>query len=542
MAPRRRRRPPAAAASLALALLAGCGEEPAHAADPSVSGAGRSAGLSAQEPPALAGAPSAAAPAASDPRRHALQAPIAAAIERRVAEAARISRGVAGPGNVRVAVHVVLPRGGIELASIDAERPMRPASNAKLLTTAAALALLGAEGEFVTPLEAGGPLADGVLRGDLVVRASGDPFWDPGGRGRVEGRLAEAARTLAARGLRRITGDLVLDEGLFADPAPAPGWPAEDQHWTEYCALASGLTLHAGVLVAEVTATRPGEAARLELHPSPTGLPERLGVTTGPRGARLDVRVGATPTAVTVRGTVPAGQGTYRAEFRHPQPATLFGAVLAGALRDAGIRLEGEVVRRRGVPLGERLLELRTPLASLLAPINAESRNGVADQLLVALGQALGEEGSRAGGSAVVARALERLGVSSRGLVQVDGSGLSRDNRASARQITALLAAVLERGGAEADAFRASLAVMGERGTLEERLAGTPAAGRVSAKTGWIAGTSALSGLARTLGGPELAFSILVEYPAAAGGLNRSCFKPLQDEIASLLVEAQVGP
>lgn len=538
MAPCRRRRPSAAAA-LALAGLAagaGCsGEEARAALPPQVSAA--PAAPTASLPPAtstLSVVSSVHAP------RRALQAPIEGVLARWRAEAARQSGGRAAPGDVRVGLHVLDPRSGAELAAIEADRPLRTASNMKLVTTAAALNLLGAEAEFVTPFEANGTLAAGVLTGDLVVRASGDPFWDPAGDGRVEDRLRAAAEALMARGLRRVTGALVLDEGRFVDPAPAPGWPGESQHWAEYCALASGLTLNAGVLVADVTSTADGQAARIAIHPAPTGLESRCGVTTG-RGSPLDVLVGATPAALTVKGTIPEGHGTFRAEFRHPDPTGLFGAVLEQELRAAGIRVEGGVVRRRGVPSGERLHELRTPLRDVLDPINSDSRNSVADQLLLALGQALGDEGSRTGGSAVVARALEELGVSSQGLVQVDGSGLSRDNHASARQIVTLLAAVVSPGGAEAETFRNSLAVMGERGTLAERLVGTPAAGRVFAKTGWIAGTSALSGVARTLRGRELVFSILIEYPPELGGLNRSCFKPLQDELALLLVAAEEG-
>jgi D-alanyl-D-alanine carboxypeptidase/D-alanyl-D-alanine-endopeptidase (penicillin-binding protein 4) len=133
-----------------------------------------------------------------------------------------------------------------------------------------------------------------------------------------------------------------------------------------------------------------------------------------------------------------------------------------------------------------------------------------------------------------VREALEELGVDPAGLVQVDGSGLSRENRARAEQLVALLEAVLRGDPASADAFLSSLAVAGETGTLEDRMGGI--AGRVRAKTGWIAGASALSGFASTDGGETIAFSILVEYPMV-GGLNTSCWKPMQDGICKVLVE-----
>ena len=121
--------------------------------------------------------------------------------------------------------------------------------------------------------------------------------------------------------------------------------------------------------------------------------------------------------------------------------------------------------------------------------------------------------------------------------MQTDGSGLSRDNRVSARQLGSLLTAVLDLDPNTAELYRDSLAVGGQSGTLAERFRGTPTAGRVHAKTGWIRGTSALGGFVDALDGRQLVFSILVEYPAAAGGLNTHCFKPMQDELVRILAE-----
>jgi D-alanyl-D-alanine carboxypeptidase/D-alanyl-D-alanine-endopeptidase (penicillin-binding protein 4) len=255
------------------------------------------------------------------------------------------------------------------------------------------------------------------------------------------------------------------------------------------------------------------------VHPSPHGLRAAYGVKTTASG-KLDVRVGATRTTVTVKGEVPKKVGNYTAEFSHPDPVGLFSSVLMAKLGEAGITVDGGVRRARDVPAGTVLASLRSPVADALGPINAESRNGVADQLFLALGGTVAGAATRDGGHEATGMALARLGVPSEGLVQVDGSGLSRDNRVSAEQITALLAAVLGGDPRSARPFRESLAVMGESGTLDDRLVGEPAAGRVSAKTGWFAGASALSGVARTADGRELVFSILVEYPSKAGGLN----------------------
>ena len=130
---------------------------------------------------------------------------------------------------------------------------------------------------------------------------------------------------------------------------------------------------------------------------------------------------------------------------------------------------------------------------------------------------------------------MQRLGLELEGFAQADGSGLSRDNRVSPELIGELLGAAMELDSDRRHAFLSSLALMGESGTLESRMRSTPAQGRVRAKSGWIRGASALSGLATTLEGREVVFSILVDYPIASG-LNTRVFKPLQEAIVDALV------
>lgn len=519
-------------AALFLALLAGCGGQ-ASAEVLASDGAGL-----AGRAPTVAAAP-APARAAEDPTRAARSAKLTAEARQLVArfiEKARVeSKGKAHGNNVRVAVCLRELGAEAELVALRADAPQVPASNLKLVTTAAALILLGPGAEWVTPFESSARLVDGVLAGELVLRAAGDPLCDPAGDGAAERRVRAAVRALAEAGVRRIAGDLVLDEGDFAAPAPGPSWPDPSQRWAEYCALAGGFSVNGGVLHARVRAGAVGKNAELAVFPRAHGLESAYGVKTV-AGAAVDVRVGATATTATVKGTIGASLGEYEAEFAHPDPVLLFGAVLRDALRAEGITLDGALVRRRGSARGKPLAELRSPLAECLAPINAESRNSIADQLFFSLGHAVSGQGTRAGGAQAVAQALARLGVPREDLVQVDGSGLSRDNRVSARAVTALLERVLGADPAAARLYRDSLAVMGRKGTLEERLRGTAAEGRVFAKTGWISGVSTLSGYLAPAQGEPKVFSILIEYPSELGGLNTSAWKPLQDELVLLFL------
>lgn len=543
MADRQRAQAPARAAVaglLALVLGAACSGELTHsvAAGDALRAAapeGLQAAARVVPPPASVPAPTPPSAEASA-RSAALSARFRERIAHWTAEARKLSKGAATSANVRVAVCVRELGSAAELVALRADEPQPPASNMKLATTAAALILLGPGARWVTPFEAVGTLEQGTLRGDLVARAAGDPLFDPRGHGAIETRLGELARALRAAGLERIEGDLVLDEGTFADPAPGPAWPDPAQYWTEYCALAGGFSANGGVLHADVRAGAVGASAALAVHPSPHGLKTSYDVRTT-AGAKVDVRVGATASTATVRGTLGQGVGEYEAEFAHPDPVALFGALCVAALREEGIALAGGVRRTRDVPRGKWLAELRSPLADSLEAINSDSRNGVADQLYLSLGHAVTGQGTRAGGARAVALALERLGVSAGGLRQVDGSGLSRDDRVTARALCALLERVLGADPESARLYRESLAVMGEKGTLEERLRGTRAEGRVFAKTGWIAGVSALSGYAAPEQGSPCVFSILIEYPSEIGGLNTSCFKKLQDELVLLLFQ-----
>lgn len=447
-----------------------------------------------------------------------------------------LTHGKVRASQVRVAVDVrELGAGGEAELAIDADRAQPPASNMKLVTSAAALVLLGADWSFETVVEGSGPLADGRLDGDLVVRAGADPLYDPRADGSVDQLLEPLIEELRARGLRAVQGDLVLDEGDYEAPVAPEGWPDEGQRWSEYCALAGGFSANRGCLTALVRPGAAGRSARVAVEPRNHGLPASIDVDTVARGklvVRLDARSKA---GVRVQGSIPRSVERWSDSFAHPDPVALFGSALRGALEAAEIRVHGSVRRERGATGGEVLARLRTPLSTVLTPINTDSNNGVADQLFLALGHAAGGAGTRAAAAQATRRAVERLGVPAEGLTQVDGSGLSRANRATARQIAALLAAVLEMEPHASELYRGSLAIAGESGTLEDRMLSVDLRGRVQAKTGFIAGVSALSGVAESAAGPQYVFSILVQYPPH-DGLNSSCWKDLQDELCALLV------
>jgi D-alanyl-D-alanine carboxypeptidase/D-alanyl-D-alanine-endopeptidase (penicillin-binding protein 4) len=468
-------------------------------------------------------------------RDAALTGRIQAHISAALADAQKRSKGKVTSSNTTIAVHVVRPAAHTELVSLSSDASLMPASNMKLLTSASALVLLGESWQFETAFERGGPIEGSTLRGDLIVRAGGDPLYDREGDGEVAHLLAPVVEVLRGAGITRIEGDVVLDEGSYADPEPGPGWPDAAQYWQEHCARAGGFSANAGCLTANVRPGSVGGTAPSRVLPAAHGL-KRVGtVKTAKAGSRLDVAVGAVPGRVTLRGSFPAGLDSWTDRFAAPDPVELFASVLRDALERGGIRITGEVRRERGAPSGTPMVLLRTPLASALYPINLDSNNAVADQLFLAMGAARGLGGTRAGGEQAVKSALELLGVPHEGLVQVGGSGLSRESRLTARQLTALLSATTELSPSAFALFYDTLPTSGISGSLESRMKQPPVRGRVHAKTGWIEGASALSGFVESESGEQLVFSILVGYPRASG-LNKYCWKPMQDEICEELV------
>ncbi|WP_158276992.1 D-alanyl-D-alanine carboxypeptidase/D-alanyl-D-alanine endopeptidase [Paraconexibacter algicola] len=147
------------------------------------------------------------------------------------------------------------------------------------------------------------------------------------------------------------------------------------------------------------------------------------------------------------------------------------------------------------------------PMAQLAATTNQPSDNFYAEMLVKGLGARFGTAGTTAAGIAVMRTTLRGIGV--RPTAMVDGSGLSRADKASPRQLVTLLQAMDRQPADVRTAWRTSLPVIGRSGTLAGRMRGTAAEGRCSAKTGTLRGVSALSGFCTTTGGRSVYFSLL---------------------------------
>ncbi len=426
---------------------------------------------------------------------------------------------------------------GESLVRVDASTARIPASNAKLVTTATALVTLGPGFRFETRLVGDGEVdAGGVLAGDLVVLGDGDP--DPrelDGPSLVE-RLAAAAKEA---GLTKVEGRLVVDDRLFDREAVAPGWKENDLH-KAYSAPVAGFSSYGNTLAVEVRpAAAVGGAAEVSL--SPAGAPFELDAsvtTAGPKGKHLiDVRpMPAPPGRITVRGKTPRGARPVPVEVSVIDPALVAGERLRAALRRMGVEVVGEVV----LAPAELSPNLRSrapvavaasPLAPLLAVLNKESSNVVAEHLFKRCGYAHEGRGTFASGGRAARAAVERLGVEWGGSRAADGSGLSRDNRFSADLFVSLLDRLYR--SAWRELLLDSLAVAGADGTLRRRLTEPRYRGRVRGKTGFVSRVSSVSGFAQTDDGEVIAFSILVNGFSGWSGH----VKAVQDDVLRKLCD-----
>jgi serine-type D-Ala-D-Ala carboxypeptidase/endopeptidase (penicillin-binding protein 4) len=390
-----------------------------------------------------------------------------------------------------------------------AELPLVPASNEKVITAGAAVLLLGMQHEVKTELIAQGAVDAGVLKGALRVRGEGDPTFGAKDHGESLSKLTFFAERLKARGITRIAGDLLVDDSAFDQEWTGPDWPTSDPRTTSYLAQAGALSLDDGCIRVMVTPGEIGRPATLAVVPDVGHVKLNNGVVTGSGregGLRFERADGSND--ISVSGTIGRGSSAQRHDIAIHDPPMHFGRALKRALVLAGIAVDGSVRRaeegeRKG---GEVLLRYGTPLARILPAMLKESLNARADMLAKHLGFATGNGGSFAGGALAMKKALEGAGIDASKLVLADGSGLSRKNRVTAMAVQQLLVALHQHASGEG--FRESLAEPGEEGTLRRRFGGLE--GRLFAKTGTLNGVKTLSGYVLTKSKKWIAFSILM--------------------------------
>ncbi len=443
-----------------------------------------------------------------------------------------------------LSVRVIEIPGGRVLYSYKSEEPLSVASNAKIVTTAAALDLLGPDFELSTTLVARGTVKSGTLHGDLVLVGKGDPSISRHWNGAdVMAPLRFFAKECLASGIRTVTGDIVANDLYFDRQFLCPSWPSNQWiHWYEapVCALAFNdncvdATVKPGPsdgAVADVAIIPDvGYISFTNNIKTTASLKKHRGYGYGFYRHKMD-------TSVTGRGYYYLKAGPAETNFTVPDPSFYLAAALRRALADAGVRVNGRLRRMdakdAGLLEGASVIAVnRVSLTEVVRHCNLNSQNLYAEMLFKTLGREVEGEGSFEAGARAVGRFLGKAGIQPGEYTIADGSGLSSQTRLSAMALTEVLKFMYTHKNV--NAFRDSLPLSGYAGSLAGRLAEGPYLGKVRAKTGYINGASALSGYALTANGKTLAFGMIFND---FKGSNRYTIKPIQDEICRILVDS----
>jgi D-alanyl-D-alanine carboxypeptidase/D-alanyl-D-alanine-endopeptidase (penicillin-binding protein 4) len=444
-------------------------------------------------------------------------APLAQRVEARLAEA--------GPGT-RFGL-VVATEDGRELVAIAPDARFVPASNTKILTTAAAYATLDwidrpdAQGGAAVRLNHGvGPVPDVILEGRGDARLSSMPDC-------AVDCLATLADAVAAK-TRRVR-DVVGDASLFPDQRWSPGMSWNNIQTRSGTGI-SALSLDHNELLMGVVPTAPGRPPRIVMVLPYYQVDNRAVTVVG--GETASLAVDRLPGSFSLRlsGTIAAGTEPELIRLGIDDPAHYAAWRFKDLLEARDVRVTGSVraVHRPPSPATAPLVPPGTvrvaapalaslvppPLAEDIAVINKASQNVHAELLIRRLGLIHGS-GSIADGVAVVGAMLERAGVPRTAWDLSDGSGMSTYNRVAPRGMVTLLRWIASQPWGAA--WRTTLPIGGVDGTLSGRFKGTPLEGRIFAKTGSINAVSALSGYMTARSGRTLVFSAYAnDFPESA--------------------------
>ena len=409
------------------------------------------------------------------------------------------------------AIVVSLTRGDTLFAQNPDSR-LLPASTMKLFTSAIAFERLGPDHTFSTDVLRDGPLeADGVVRGNLILRGDGDPSMSPRFvRGGPDAAMTMLAQFTVGAGVKRVTGDLIADASAFESRRVPEGWLSR-YAGASYAAPFSALTLNENVVIVGVSPNSDGSSARVMLDPATSGLTVTSTARTVPgSSASLSIRrVGED--RVMVSGTIGARSGQRRYQLVVGDPATFTTGAFREALAAKGITVDGDIKVGRTPATATIVTSMPSPpLARIVSTMNRESINIFAE--LLWRGAARGSDGASVGSAENASKTLQdflvnKVGTSASAVTATDGSGLSVLDRVTARALVQLLSHAHH--ATWASAFHASLPVAGESELLRHRMRTTPAQGNLHAKTGTTNEVIGLSGYVTAENGEILAFAFL---------------------------------
>lgn len=450
----------------------------------------------------------------------------------------RIDRAVSYRGSLRgaaIGIGIVDLTSGQVVYEHNADRTFNIASNTKIITMAAALALLGPDFRYRTAVYVDELGNDGAVD-TLYIRGRGDPSL-----GTAD--LMALADDIALAGVTRV-GDIVIDASYFDGDDLPPHFDEQPDEHASFRAPIGATSLNFNAVALLVRPSADGNGPAVVTVDPPNDHVRVTGTVHTSRGGRTRIRLGTKLSdghvELRVGGQINANATPRRYRRRVDDPVQYFGSAVRAQLERRGVKVRSRPIRTGPIPDRARRVASRSSpaLSVLVRGAGKYSNNFVAETLLKTIAAETRAEDEAATWAAGIA-AMERFLVGYVGLEPDsfrygNGSGLFDSSEFSPRQMLSVLAAGWNdfRYGPD---LVASLAIAGTDGTLDRRMSGTPAERQVRAKTGTLATVSALSGYVALDTRTPVAFSVLVEnIPRGGNGLHEA--RSLQDDVARALV------
>lgn len=420
-----------------------------------------------------------------------------------------------------------------ELLAVNARAPRIPASVTKLITAAAVLRDIPLGTRFETRLLSAAPRQGNTLAGDLVLRGGGDPSL-------VSETLWLLVNRLAQTGIAEIAGDILVDDSYFDNVLLDP---SRDTRRSEmaYDAPISALSFNWNAVALTIApGAKPGEPAAVSVEP-PSDYVRIHNSARTVAGDSIDRLVAARRAGTShpgdtlvVSGEIGATAGIFDGYRNITRPAMWTGANFKLYLGYRGIKVTGTVRPGTATPNSRLLAKVEgRPVEQLVVDMNKVSSNFIAEMLTKNLAARRAPPGTMVGGMAILENYMAGLGLDASEYHLANPSGLTRINRLSAN----VLVQVLDDIAGDfrvANEFLASLPIAGIDGTLQHRMARSPAQGWVRAKTGYIDGAVSLAGVGGRSSGERITFAFLYNGPAPAHQV-----RALFDQLSALLVAPQ---
>lgn len=425
----------------------------------------------------------------------------------------------------------VIPLDSAEmLLSYNENQALATASTMKAITTASSLLVLGDDFRFKTSLEHDGEIKDGVLKGNLYIKGGGDPLlgYKALSGESIEMIFAKWGNHLKEKyGLRAIEGDIIADPSIFDSQLASGTWSWEDMG-NYYGAGASGLNINQNEykLFFKPAAVVGGQAKVIRTEPKIQDIAFINEMKTGKRNSGDNAYIYGSHYSNTkyLRGSIPAGVSEFSIKGAIPNPPLHCAQAFHQFLSELNIQVKGKPTVKAYFPTKEvkrkPLISTQSKaLSEIIIPTNHKSININTEAIFKMMGAQKEAIGNYSNASEVVRELWEERGVDMQGFFMEDGSGLSRFNAVTPKQMAFILRKMSKTDSYET--FKNSLPIFGESGTLERIGRNSFAKGKIHAKSGYIKRVRGYVGYATTLEGKEVAFAVMVNnYDASYSKLN----------------------